>query len=294
MTTVFRRVSVLAVLVLVVVTAGAAIRSARDDRARDYMGQDGWPTRGQAAYAIGTGSPHVSAAQRRVPIASLAKVMTALLVLRHAPLADGAPGFELTVTAQDVEDTARRHDNGESLVAVAEGEVLTERQALIALLLPSANNVAIMLARHVGGTVAAFVAGMNRAARAYRMRHTTYTDPSGLLASTRSTAADQLILARIAMQNNTFAALVAMEQATLPVAGTIQNTDRLLGTNGFVGIKTGSDDAAEGCFMFRAVRETSGGTTTITGVVLGQPGDNLVVTGQYAALQLVDRVAPVG
>src|SRR6266542_5912903 len=91
--------------------------------------------------------------------------------------------------------TEARRRNDESPVPVRAGEQLTERQALAALLLPSANNMAAMLARHVAGSVAAFVGEMNRAARAMRMTHTTYTDPSGLDDGTRSTAADQVILA---------------------------------------------------------------------------------------------------
>ena len=86
--------------------------------------------------------------------------------------------------------------------------------------------------------------------------------------------------------------MVATESYVLPVAGTVHNTDELLGTHGFVGIKTGSDDAAGGCFMFRARRMVEGTLVNLTGVVLGQPGHNLIRTGQYAALQLADRVAP--
>jgi D-alanyl-D-alanine carboxypeptidase (penicillin-binding protein 5/6) len=119
------------------------------------------------------------------------------------------------------------------------------------------------------------------------MRHTIYTDPSGFDEGTRSTAADQLVLAQQAMRLTEFAALVALPRYELPVAGTIHNTDTLLGQDGFVGIKTGSDDAAGGCFMFRAHR--SGGD--ITGVVLGRPGHDLVAAGLDAARELVEAVA---
>src|SRR5436309_7815702 len=57
------------------------------------------------------------------------------------------------------------------------------------------------------------------------------------------------------------------------------NTDTLLGYNGFVGVKTGSDDAAGGCFAFRAIRWIDGKRTTITGVVLGQPGHDRIAAG---------------
>jgi D-alanyl-D-alanine carboxypeptidase (penicillin-binding protein 5/6) len=198
----------------------------------------------------------------------------------------------MTVSARDVVDTTRRAALDQSTVPVVAGERLTERDALAAVLLPSANNVAVMLARAVAGSVPAFVARMNRAARSIGMTRTTYTDPSGFDESTVSTARDQVQLAQEAMLNPSFARLVATRSYELPVAGTVRNTDTLLGTDGFVGIKTGSDDAAGGCFMFRSYRTIGSQRMAVTGVVLGQPGHNLILTGQYAARQLVDEVAP--
>jgi D-alanyl-D-alanine carboxypeptidase (penicillin-binding protein 5/6) len=93
------------------------------------------------------------------------------------------------------------------------------------------------------------------------------------------------------MQVPAFASIVAMRAAWLPVAGVVRNTDTLLGRGGFVGVKTGSDDAAGGCFAFRAVRWIGGRRRTITGVVLGQPGRNRIEAGLEAAAALVDRLA---
>ena len=113
--------------------------------------------------------------------------------------------------------------NGDSNAAVAAGEKLTEREALEALLLPSANNIAMMLANWDAGSRTAFVAKMNARAKALGMKDTTYTDPSGLDAGTVSTARDQLILVRKAMAIPAFAGIVAMPSAVIPVAGTIRN-----------------------------------------------------------------------
>jgi serine-type D-Ala-D-Ala carboxypeptidase (penicillin-binding protein 5/6) len=283
------------VAVAVAVAAAAAptlIRYLHDDGRTHFLAADGWPEHGQAAYAIGSAPASAGPGQRPVPIASLAKVMTALVVLRAAPLPSRSVGFPMTVSARDVADTAHRDAADQSTVQVVAGERLTERDALAALLLPSANNVAVMLARNVAGSVPRFVARMNREARFLGMTETTYTDPSGFDESTVSTARDQLRLAQKAMLNPSFARLVATRSYDLPVAGTIRNTDTLLGTDGFVGIKTGSDDAARGCFMFRSYRTVGSQRVAVTGVVLGQPGHNLILTGQYAARQLVDRVAP--
>jgi D-alanyl-D-alanine carboxypeptidase (penicillin-binding protein 5/6) len=87
-----------------------------------------------------------------------------------------------------------------------------------------------------------------------------------------------------------YASIVATRSATLPVAGTVHNTNALLGHDGFVGVKTGSDGAAGGCFAFRALRLIDGAWTTITGVVLGQPGDDRIAAGLAAADALVDRL----
>jgi hypothetical protein len=78
--------------------------------------------------------------------------------------------------------------------------------------------------------------------------------------------------------------------ATLPVAGTVHNTNTLLGHNDFVGVKTGSTAAAGGCFAFRAIRWIDGKRTTITGAVLGQPGDDRIAAGLAAAATMVDRL----
>ena len=123
------------------------------------------------------------------------------------------------------------------------------------------------------------------------MTHTRYTDPSGYDDATVSTAADQVRIVDRAMRLPVFASIVATPSATLPVAGTVHNTDTLLGHDGFVGVKTGSDHAAGGCFAFRAIRWIDGKRTTITGVVLGQPGHNQIAAGLAAADAMVDRIA---
>jgi D-alanyl-D-alanine carboxypeptidase (penicillin-binding protein 5/6) len=251
-----------------------------------------WPAQGQAAFVLaGQSLVRASPTQHAVPIASVAKVMTAYLVLRDHALRPGEDGPTITLIAADVDDTDRRRGQDESVVPVAAGEVLTERQALQALLLPSANNIAAVLARWDAGSEDRFVARMNATARSLGMTHTRYTDPSGYDEGTVSTAADQVRIVNRAMQLAVFAQIVATPSATLPVAGTVYNTDRLLGHRGFVGVKTGSDSAAGGCFAFRAIRWIDGKQKTITGVVLGQPGENEVAAGLEAADAMVDRIA---
>jgi D-alanyl-D-alanine carboxypeptidase (penicillin-binding protein 5/6) len=251
-----------------------------------------WPAEGQAAF-VEAGQSQIQAGpnQHPAPIASVAKVMTAFLVLRDHPLRPGEDGPAIALTDADVAETDRRRSRQESVVPVAAGELLTERQALQALLLPSANNIAAVLARWDAGSTHRFVARMNATARSLGMTHTHYTDPSGYDDATVSTAADQVRIVDRAMQLPVFARIVGTSSATLPVAGTVHNTNALLGRDGFVGVKTGSTDAAGGCFAFRAVRRVDGRRTAITGVVLGQPGDDKIAAGLAAAAAMVDRIA---
>jgi D-alanyl-D-alanine carboxypeptidase (penicillin-binding protein 5/6) len=250
-----------------------------------------WPADGQAAY-IQTGQSQIQTSpnQHAAPIASVAKVMTAYLVLRDHPLRPGQAGPTIALTAGDVADTDRRREQQESVVSVAAGERLTELQALQALLLPSANNIATALARWDAGTTDRFVGKMNAAARSLGMTNTRYTDPSGYDAATVSTAVDQVRVVVQAMRLPVFASIVGTRSAWLPVAGVVHNTDRLLGHNGFVGVKTGSDEAAGGCFAFVTIRLIDGKRTTITGVVLGQPGRDLVAAGLAATDAMVGRI----
>jgi serine-type D-Ala-D-Ala carboxypeptidase (penicillin-binding protein 5/6) len=264
----------------------------RSDSDRAYLSTAGWPAHGQGAYLLGHGRPAVSPHQQPVPIASLAKVMTAYLVLKHYPLRGTDGGRRFVVDQSDVADTETRRRQDQSIVEVRAGEQLTERAALMAILLPSANNIAALLARQVDGSVGSFVAEMNHTAHALGMSQTTYTDPSGFDERTVSTALDQLRLAQLVAKDQTLAAMMAIRRYSLPVAGVVTNTNTLLGQDGFAGMKTGSDDAAGGCFMFRSERHTGSGDVTLIGVVLGQQGHNLISAGLYAAKQLADRVAP--
>jgi D-alanyl-D-alanine carboxypeptidase (penicillin-binding protein 5/6) len=250
-----------------------------------------WPAQGQAAYTTSS-IDQVRASGRAdpQPIASVAKLMTAYVVLQAAPLALGEEGPDLPVTRGDVTDTERRRAEGESVVPVEAGEELTELEALEALLLPSANNVAMMLARETAGSVDAFVNRMNATADDLGMDDTEYTDPSGMDVGTVSTPADQVVLLDTALEDPVLAAVLGSRSAEIPVAGTITTTDALLGQHGIVAGKTGSHDAAGGCFVFRAVVQVGGEPVTVTGVVLGQRGGPYIQSALTAAEQLLAGV----
>lgn len=252
-----------------------------------------WPPQGQAAVALGNGRIAASPDQQPAPIASLAKVMTAYLTLERYPLIGAQAGFTIRVTAADAEAEADDVSDGQSAVPVVAGERLDERQLLEALLIPSGNNVAELLAEQVAGSVSRFVSEMNAQARRLRMRHTIYTDPSGFDPSTVSTAADQLRIFRRAMSFAVFRQVVSMPSVTLPVAGMLTNFDPLI-SEGYAG-KTGSDSAAGGCLAFFTHVTANGHWETAVGVVMGQgeggdTGDVLAAAGQ-AAERLVASAA---
>src|SRR6478609_235989 len=192
----------------------------------DVLPSTVWPAHGQAAF-VRTGQSEVQAgpSQHAAAIASVAKVMTAYLVLRDHPLRLGEDGPTITFTDADVADADRRRGQEESVVPVAAGEQLTELQALQALLLPSANNIAAVLARWDAGSEDRFVTRMNARARSLGMTQTRYTDPSGYDDATVSTAADQVRVVDRAMRLPVFASIVGTPSAWLPVAGVVHTTD---------------------------------------------------------------------
>ena len=230
-----------------------------------------WPTTGPAAIGLAdVGVLGSSNDAKPVPLASVTKMMTALVILDGHPLKDGESGPTLTISHADVVDYLRQAGEDQSVVPIAEGETITQRQLLEGVLIASGNNMAEILARWDAGSVEAFVAKMNAKAQALGMTQTRYADPSGISPASTGTAADQVRLALAAMRNPAFAQIVAMPSADLPVAGTIHTTNRILGRSEVVGIKTGSTDEAGGCFVFASMQTIGGQRRLVVGAVLGQ------------------------
>ena len=251
------------------VTPGAATATSLQER----LAAVSWPADGASAADVsGFGVVYGPGATRPVPIASVAKVMTAYVVLHDHPLTADRSGPDIAVQPSEAAAYPSQARDGDSAVPVVAGEMLTERQALAALLLPSADNVAWILARWDAGSQAAFVARMNATARRLGMTDTSYTDPSGLDPSTVSTAADQVRLGMAAMRVPTLAAIAAKPTAVVPVAGVVRNYNTLLGQDGIVGLKTGSTQAAGGCVLIAAWHQASGHRTLIVAATFGQPG----------------------
>lgn len=203
------------------------------------------------------------------PIASVAKIMTAVVVLEAKPLLPGQQGPAITVTDADVASYQARESQGESTVKVAAGESISERQALEGLLIPSGNNIGELLGRWVAGSPEAFVKLMNAKADALGLGKTTFDDVSGLSTGTTSIPRDLLKLGMVAMDNPVIAEIVAQPQAELPVAGIVYNVNYALGQEGIVGVKTGSSSGAGACLVFASAYQVEGRPAMIFGAVMG-------------------------
>jgi serine-type D-Ala-D-Ala carboxypeptidase (penicillin-binding protein 5/6) len=191
-----------------------------------------------------------------LPIASITKVMTAMVVLAHGDL-----NRKIRVT-EAAESYAQ--ENSAGTAGLHPGDVLTARQLLQGLLLPSGADAAYLLARSYGPSWRAFVRKMNATARRLGMTQTHFANFDGLPwpteYSTYSTPRDLIILGKAAMQNRVFRRMVA--ERSHRIAATSQhhryfwkNTNLLLRRyRGTIGIKTGFTLAAGYCLLFEAKR----------------------------------------
>jgi len=197
---------------------------------------------------------------QRQPIASVTKIMTGLLVVE-------ATDPDEVVTAGP---NAARQTGAELGLEV--GEVQPVRQLLMALLLQSANDAAVALAEHVGGTVEGFVDGMNRRARRLGARDTRFASPNGLDDSGYSTSRDLVAITAEAFRDATFREVVATKLHRIPSPDgdprRIQNRNALLWLyRGAIGVKTGYTAAAGFCLVAAAERDG----LRLVAVVLGAP-----------------------
>ncbi|MFF4183630.1 D-alanyl-D-alanine carboxypeptidase [Streptomyces sp. NPDC001691] len=256
-----------------------------------------WPSEGQAVVDIdGLGRMGSYGEMKPLPIGSVAKVMTTYLILRDHPLKAGDKGPSIPVDQKAQDDYTNGVKEKESVVEVKTGQQISELEALQAVMLPSANNVARLLARWDASTEEAFIKKMNDTAKELGMTNTTYTDASGLIESTVSTAEDQVKLAKRAMADPVFRQIAKLPSytstttsggTTPETARTQRNFNKLVPLYGVVGIKTGSTTKAGGNLLFAA--ETTVGDTRqlVVGAVFGQHKPNIIETATAASKSLI-------
>ncbi|MFE3450370.1 D-alanyl-D-alanine carboxypeptidase family protein [Nonomuraea sp. NPDC059194] len=247
--------------------AGSVVSSAPSAHVAD-ISADAPVVRGRAAHVIDakTGKVYFSKkADLRVPVASITKVMTAYTVLKEAK-----PTDVVEVTAADVRYASK---GGASVAYLRAGDRLTVENLLYALLLPSGADAAHALARTYGHGVDAFVAKMNANARALGMKDTLYVNADGMPAKGGgySTAGDQVRLAQAALDNEVIKKVASTRFRSVPEtaehrAYSWRNTNRLLRTDGAIGLKTGFTRAAGYTLAFAADRDGH----RLVGVLLGE------------------------
>jgi D-alanyl-D-alanine carboxypeptidase (penicillin-binding protein 5/6) len=264
-----------------------------------------WPAQDQSALgAVGYGVLATNGQPKPAPIASVAKIVTAMMILREKPLKPGEQGPIFTLGDSDVSIYNNFISQGGSVAAVTAGEQISEYQALETMLLPSANNMAYSLAWWAFGSVDHYNQQANAYLKSLHIDNTQITDPSGFSATTTSTAVDLVMVAERAMQDPVLANIVSQADATVPVAGLIHNTNFLLGSNGINGIKTGHTDEAGGCYLFSSSRVVSGHKITLVGAIVGESSIdaaladasklNIAAVGGFTEVKVASSNTPAG
>ncbi|MFE7183052.1 D-alanyl-D-alanine carboxypeptidase, partial [Streptomyces erythrochromogenes] len=254
------------------------------------MPQLPWPSEGQAYMAAaGLGTLGQSGEQKPVPIASVTKSMTAYIILRDHPIKKGEQGAMIDVD-KTAETEGKKNDsvnNESTLDTVKEGDKISEYDAIAALMIPSANNIARLLARWDSGSQEAFVKKMNDTAKELGMTNTTYTDPSGLDATTVSTAEDQVKLGLKLVEIETLLDITKKPNWVDPSGKSWRNWNGLTGPSGALGIKTGTTTKAGGNLLFAAQKKIGNTNQLIVGAVLGQHKPSIIDTVLAASKQLM-------
>lgn len=212
--------------------------------------------------AEGTSAPHA--------IASITKVITALVVLDAHPLPNaGDTGPQITLTQRDRDLYDSYLSAGGLVQPVTVGETLSERELLEITLVSSANNYAHTLAVWAFGSETRFIDATHRWLEQQGLTDTTITEPTGMDPRNTSTVADLIQLGRLATSDPVVAAIVALPELQNESLGKMENSNKLLGSYGVTGIKTGTLDAAGACLLFTADLVVGSHTVKVVGVALG-------------------------
>lgn len=238
-----------------------------------------WSPEGQAAVGIeGRGAIAVSAREHQASIASLTKVISALAVLQKKPLDNKSQGPTIAFSSKDIDIYWQVVGQDGVALPVSAGQKLTEYQVLEAMLLRSANNMAISLTNWAFGSQRAYADYANKMLKQLGLDHTVVVEASGLDKGSRSTPSDLMRLADLAMKSPVIRDITAKTGADIPGLGSIKNTNMLPGLSESVkAIKVGLTDEAGSCLLFW-VKTSQNPDVRLYGVVLGQSDFKKVVS----------------
>lgn len=228
-----------------------------------------WPDKGVAGVGVAGMADPVSSTDDAHTIASITKLVTALMVLDASPVTADDQGRDFDFAYADTLTYWNYRARGESALDVPVGGSLTEYQVLEGMLIGSANNYAALLGKTWWGSDAAFARAANDWLDARGITGITIADPTGFDRGNTATPAALIDLARLAMDDPVIAGIVQKKKITLPGAGKVTNTNKLLADDGVVGLKTGSLDG----YNLLAVKNLAidGVTVQVSSVVLGEP-----------------------
>jgi D-alanyl-D-alanine carboxypeptidase (penicillin-binding protein 5/6) len=218
-----------------------------------------------------------------LPMASAAKIITALVVLDAKPLAIGEPGPAYSLVTADYQDYLDYTSAGARTVIVFPGESWTERELLQAMILGSSNNHADTLARWAFGSVEEYLTAANAWLAENGMSSTRVADANGLLDESAGTGADLARIAGLAATNPVIADIIAKPASALVNQRGVSNTTAYLPELGITGISRSYTDAAGVCFLFTAAVTVDEQTFTLAGGFIGEP-DYDTLTADLEAL----------
>ena len=231
-----------------------------------------WPAEGSAAVAVdGLAEPLTTTADA-ASIASITKVVTALLVLDRMPLAPGEQGPAYEMTEADQEEFLAYLARDESALDVPVYGALTQYQMLQGMLIGSAGNYASRLAAGLWDSNEAFAQAAQEWLAAHGIEGITVVEPTGIDPANAATPAALLALAHAALDDPVLAEIVRTPVVELPGAGTVHNTNDLLADPAVIGVKTGSLEDQYGLLAAKAVT-VGDDIVHVYAVALGQPDD---------------------
>lgn len=244
------------------------------------------PTAGASAVALSaTDAPLATAGQvEAMPMASITKTITALVVLDRHPLADGATGPTVPITSDDYLSYVDYQQAGTRTVTVYTADAWTEREMLQAMLLGSSNNHADTLARWAFGSVDEYLTAANAWLAEQGLTDTVVVDATGLSDGSVGTAADLARVSALALENPAVASVLSEPVTGLPSRRGIVNTTTYLAESGVVGISRSYTDAAGICFQFGLDVPVEGSDEPfrVYGAVLGLPDWDSLEAGMSA------------
>lgn len=251
------------------------------------------PSPGFGGYAIGAaGFPDPftgEEAKTPRPMASITKLVTALVVLQAKPWKPGQADPTVTITPADAAAANDIVAQDGVVLPMTAGQTFTLNQVLTAMLLPSANNYAVALANWGFGSVSAYVDAARRWLSAQKLPTITVVDANGLDVANVASPADLVRLGALALADPAIANLVSQTSAVIPGIGSVTNTNRLLGRDGVVGVKTGTLDGRSNLLFARQVMVGTHQETMI-GAILGGPDAASVAAAAWKLLS----AAPAG